>query len=273
MTIQRVVEEAPGIKTFELRFEDSEFRDRYRWRPGQFNMLYVPGLGEVAISISGEDRQRQVIRHTIRRVGSVTSFLDRAEVGTGIGLRGPFGSAWPLDQLSQSTAAKRDVIVVAGGIGLVPLRPLILNLLDQPAWLGSLTLLIGARRPADLLCQSEFHRWRERGAVIKTTVDRAEDGWDGNVGVVTLLLERLAIPQPDSTDVMMCGPDVMMRYVCQGALERGLQPGNLWLSLERHMNCGVGLCGHCQMGPKFLCKDGPVFNYDDVSDWLNVHGF
>lgn len=273
MTLRRVIEEAPSVKTFEFSFDDSRIRDSYVWQPGQFNMLYVPGVGEVAISISGEDRSRGVIRHTIRRIGLVTAVLDESQVGTAIGLRGPFGSAWPIDRVRGRDDEPRDVIIVAGGIGLVPLRPAIQQLLEHPQATGDVSLLIGARAPADLLFAREYPRWRGSGARIQTTVDRMTDHWIGHVGVVTLLLERLSIARPHSTLVMMCGPEVMMRYVAQMALQRGIDAGNLWLSLERHMNCAVGLCGHCQLGPTFICKDGPVFEYNQISDWLNVRGF
>ena len=273
VTLRRVIEEAPSVKTFEFSLDDQRLRESYTWQPGQFNMLYVPGVGEVAISISGEDRSRGVIRHTIRRIGLVTSVLDRSSVGSSIGLRGPFGSAWPVEQFIEAQDVPRDVIIVAGGIGLVPLRPAIQQLLENGQAVGSVSLLLGARTPADLLFAREYPQWRGLGARIQTTVDRTTNHWVGHVGVVTLLLERLSIARPESTMVMMCGPEVMMRYVAQSALARGIKANNLWLSLERHMNCAVGLCGHCQLGPTFICKDGPVFEYNRVSDWLNVRGF
>ena len=188
-----------SVKTYEFSFDDTRIGENYSWQPGQFNMLYVPGVGEVAISISGEDRQRGAICHTIRRIGKVTTVLDQSKVGATIGLRGPFGSAWPVDLAQSPGGEPRDVIIVAGGIGLVPLRPAIEQLLERPREAGSLSLMIGARRPADLLFAREYPQWRQLGARIQTTVDRTTDHWVGHVGVVTLLLERIAIANPEST--------------------------------------------------------------------------
>lgn len=273
-TIRRIVNESPGVKTFDLSLDDDRFAASYRWLPGQFNMLYVPGIGEAAISISGSDLANRLVRHTIRRVGWVTDAIDRMEVGATIGIRGPFGSSWPLEEMQNAVDdATCDVIVLAGGIGLVPLRPLILKLLSHRDRIGELTVLAGSRTPEDLLFGAEYASWKKRGIVLQTTVDRMHDHWQGHVGVVTLLLERIKIRRPESTYVMICGPDVMMRYATECALHRDIPPENLWLSLERHMNCAVGLCGHCQIGPVFVCKDGPVFRYDRVAPWLHVQGF
>jgi NAD(P)H-flavin reductase len=236
-------------------------------------MLYVPGIGEAAISISSAPHTPHLLRHTIRAVGGVTKAIAAGGRGMPLGLRGPFGSSWPMDSCLQSEGncvVKKDVIIVAGGIGLAPLRSVIYALCQQREQVGRIVVLVGARTPDDLLFHHEYAFWRKQGVEVQATVDRANADWHGNIGVVTGLLNRLILPQPDATIVMTCGPEVMMRYVVQSALQRKIQPTNIWLSLERNMNCAVGLCGHCQLGPEFLCKDGPVLPYSRVAQWLKV---
>ncbi|HUE17699.1 MAG TPA: FAD/NAD(P)-binding protein [Planctomycetaceae bacterium] len=287
--VEDVVDEIPGVATYRIRIQGHDAARRFQFRPGQFNMLYLPGLGEVAISVSGDPQSASPLPHTIREAGKVTQALARAGRGTPLGLRGPFGTSWPIDE-----CAGKDVVLVAGGIGLAPLRPMIYTLLANRRSFGALTLLYGARTPDDLLYTSEFADWTNQGLAVQATVDRATrawprhvpphpgsgkfrffaDGdkgaWSGHVGVVTLLLERLPLVRPDQTILMTCGPEVMMWYSIQTARERGLSETNLWMSLERNMNCAIGLCGHCQFGPTFICKDGPVFRYDRIAPFLEV---
>jgi NAD(P)H-flavin reductase len=265
VTIADITQELEGIATYHLAFRDSHSADRYHFAPGQFNMLYVPGVGEVAISISGDPALRGPLPHTIRVAGNVTTTLARMGQGGELGLRGPFGSAWPLPQL-----VGLDVMLVAGGVGAAPLRPAVYALLGNRTQYGELILFCGARTPAGLLFQREYADWQRRGMKVVTTVDRAPAGWTGNVGVVPSLLERLPLPRPDRTAVIMCGPEVMMRYTARAALARGIAEEQIWLTLERNMQCAVGLCGHCQLGPTFLCKDGPVFRHDQIAPFLNV---
>ena len=267
--IKRVTDETPGVKTFEFEFADSRRGSEFRFLPGQFNMLHVPGLGEAAISVSGQS-DAGLLRHTIRSVGAVTGQLDRSHVGTTLGLRGPFGTSWPVDQWTRRDAIKKHIILVAGGIGLAPLRSVVTHLIKCREDVGSVDLLIGARTPDDLLYARDYHDWSSRGIHVQSTVDRGTGQWRGHVGVATLLLDRLAIPNPESTLLMTCGPEVMMRYVVQAAERRGVAASDVWVALERNMNCAIGLCGHCQLGPTFLCKDGPVFRYDQVARWLLV---
>ncbi len=268
--VQHVISETPGVATFELVFTDSEIARAYHFLPGQFNMLYMPGIGESAISISSNPNSPQTLRHTIRSVGGVTQAIAAAGKGSTLGLRGPFGSSWPIDLCLQNTSIKEDVIIVAGGIGLAPLRSAIYALCQHRHRLGRINVLVGARSPADLLFQDEYSTWREQGIEVQSTVDRYSEQWQGNIGVVTSLLSRAVLSEPQNTILMTCGPEVMMRYVVHSALQRGIQAANIWLSLERNMNCAVGMCGHCQLGPEFLCKDGPVLPYHRVADWLKV---
>lgn len=266
-TIIAIDDESPGVATYHLRLADESVRDTYSCAPGRFNMLYLPGVGEAAISVSGRDAAADTWLHTVRTAGSVTQTLAGLGVGGKLALRGPFGSAWPTELF-----AGRDLVFVSGGIGLAPLRPAIEWALDHRASLGRITLLHGARSPQTILYADRFADWRRRGLQIEVTVDRGDAGWLGPIGVVTLLLDRRQPLDSNKTLLLTCGPDMMMRYVATSALARGLQPPQLWLSLERNMQCAVGFCGHCQLGPSFICKDGPVIRYDRVARYLDVEG-
>jgi NAD(P)H-flavin reductase len=267
VTIADVTPELSGVATYHLRFRDASLQERYRFLPGQFNMLYLPGIGEIAISLSAADARRGTWDHTIRVAGNVTSTLAALGVGGALGLRGPYGSSWPLDE-----CAGADVIFVAGGIGLAPLRPALYACLDDRKRFGRTTLLYGSRAPDMLLYTREYDDWSDRGLDVQTTVDRYQPGWSGDVGVVTLLVDRLRPLSPASSVLFLCGPEVMMRYTVRSALARGLRKDQIWLSLERNMQCAVGLCGHCQLGPAFVCKDGPIFRYDKIEPFLDVEG-
>lgn len=237
----------------------------YPFLPGQFTMLYRFGVGEVPISISGDPAEPGVLVHTIRGVGGVTRPLVASKAGEVLGVRGPFGTPWPMD-----AARGTDVVVVAGGIGLAPLRPAILHLLRHRADYGRVIVLVGARAPSELLFADELRAWRGRFDVeVAVTVDRAEADWLGPVGVVTRLLERASFDADDCT-LMTCGPEIMMRFVVREATRRGVPEQSIWVTLERNMKCAVGLCGHCQLGPAFLCRDGAVFRYDRVAPLLAV---
>ncbi|MCZ7531038.1 MAG: FAD/NAD(P)-binding protein [Acidimicrobiia bacterium] len=231
--------------------------------PGQFHMLWAPGIGEVPISVSAIEGGQ--LLYTIRSVGAVTAALCAAEVGTDIGIRGPYGTSWGLE-----AATGRDVMVVAGGIGLAPLRPAIRALLDDRDSFGRLTLLVGARSPDDLLFFDEIREWRERSDVeVGVTVDTAGPGWHGDVGVVTRLVARAPV-EPLETVALVCGPEVMIRYTAETLLDRGVDSRNLRVSMERNMHCAIGHCGHCQFGASFICKDGPVFDYDVVATAMRI---
>jgi NAD(P)H-flavin reductase len=220
------------------------------YAPGQFAMLYAFGVGEAPISVSRIGERNQ---HTIRAVGAVTQALCSAEV---VGVRGPFGNAWPLAE-----AAGRDLVVVAGGIGLAPLRPVI----DARLAAGEpVTVLYGGRAPAELLYTGELEAW---GAAV--TVDAPAPGWAGPVGVVTKLIARAAL-DPERTVAMLCGPEVMMRFAAVALRERGVPADAIWVSLERSMKCGTGHCGHCQLGPLLICRDGAVFRHDEVAALMEV---
>lgn len=257
--------EIDGVATYDLVLVDPAGTDAYRFQPGQFNMLYLPGVGESAISHSGDCRAKDVWRHTVRVAGRVTQTLAHLAVGSQLGVRGPFGTGWPINAW-----VGHDVILVAGGIGLPPLRPAIYELLRRREEFGQINLIYGAREPRSLLYSDECREWALQGMNVLTTVDRADGLWKGHQGVVSTLLERLRIPRPDETAVAVCGPEVMIRYTALSAVKQGLRDANIWVSLERNMQCAVGLCGHCQLGPEFICKDGPVLQYDRVRPLLSV---
>lgn len=265
--IQEITSEVADVATYHLGFDDSAVAAAYRFQPGQFNMLYLPGFGEVPISLSADPRSSTTWAHTVRAVGNVTQRLARLQVGDTLGLRGPFGSGWPLH-----AAEGRDVVIVVGGLGIAPLRPAIYEFLRQADRFRSLTLLYGSRTPDTILFEQEFPEWSQRGMRVQLTVDRADSNWSGHVGVATLLLDRLPLRDPQQTIVFMCGPEVMMRFVGKSALARGIPEEQVWLSMERNMQCAIGLCGHCQLGPAFICKDGPVYRHDQLAPFLNVEG-
>jgi NAD(P)H-flavin reductase len=262
--IRDVQPETPGVVTYSLEFADRQAGAVYRFRPGQFNMLYLPGVGEAAISVSSDPEEHGVLRHTVRAAGNVTRALARKKVGDRLALRGPFGSGWPLD-----SCRGQDVVIAAGGIGLAPLRPALYHLRRHRGDYGRVILLYGARTPPDLLYAGEYDAWRAAGVEVETTVDIGNGDWQGNIGVVPALFYRLRL-EFQRTHVLTCGPEVMIRFVIFEALARRIPPGRIHLSMERHMNCAVGLCGRCQLGPVFVCKDGPVFTYERLQPYLYV---
>jgi NAD(P)H-flavin reductase len=260
--IEKVRRELSDTFTMEMvPVEKGEFR----FRPGQFNMLYVFGVGEIPISISGDPGDHKVLVHTTRAVGTVSAALDAMKAGEVVGVRGPYGSAWPVDQ-----GYGHDLVFVAGGVGLAPLRPAIYQAMAERKRFGRVMVLYGARTPDDILFRKEVEKWRGRFDMeVLVTVDRATGGWAGNVGVVTTLIGKGGF-DPLHTTAFVCGPEVMMRYSAQALEKKGVDKAAIWLSMERNMKCGCGLCGHCQWGPDFVCKDGPVFRYDRIADRLLV---
>lgn len=250
--------------TFTLEIELADAAHALPFSPGQFNMLYVFGVGEVPISIAGNPARKQTLAHTTRQVGTVTRAMAKLKRGDILGVRGPFGSAWPV-----GAAHGRDVVLVAGGIGLAPLRPVIYRLLARRGKQGRAVLLCGARTPDDLLYADELERWQKKCSV-HVAVDRATGSWRGNIGVVTTLIPRAPF-DPHTAIAMVCGPEIMMRFTVRELKKRGVTDDRIYLSLERNMKCATGFCGHCQFGPEFICKDGPVFRYDRVRSWLDIN--
>ena len=233
-----------------------------QWVPGQFNMLYVFGKGEVPISVSRIHSDRAVI-HTVRAVGKISRALCSMPDGTQIGFRGPFGKGWPLE-----AAVGKDLIVVAGGIGLAPLRPVLDYVRAHRSLFKRVSLIYGARRPKDMIFKDELSLWQD-SLQVQVTVDYAEPGWKQYVGLVTPLVQRVDI-DPANTVAMLCGPEIMMDFCVRTLIERGVSGDGIYLSMERNMKCAIGHCGHCQFGGDFICKDGPVFSYDRIADRLKV---
>lgn len=234
-------------------------------QPGQFEMLWAFGVGEVPISVSGFGNGDGSLEHTIRSVGAVTEALCAAQVGDIVGVRGPFGEGWDLDR-----ATGRDLLIVAGGLGLAPVRPVILEAFANRHRFGRMAVLVGARDPGSLLYTSELEQWRGRFDVdVEVTVDAAPPSWRGDVGVVTKLIDRAPV-DPENTVAVVCGPEVMMRFVAQGLVLRGVPEHEIWLSMERNMRCAIGHCGHCQLGPEFICRDGPVFPWSRMEKLILV---
>jgi len=263
-TVREVKKETPD--TFTLALTPGSGTNGTAFQPGQFSMIWVFGVGELPISISGNPSKSDQLVYTVRSVGQATHALVSQTPGAGVGLRGPFGSGWPVD-----AARGRDVIVIAGGIGLAPLRPLIYHVLDNRDAYGRLVVLYGARSPRDMLYRKELSAWaRHRETQILTTVDYGGLSWRGHVGVVTTLF-KYARFQPSRSLAMICGPEIMMRYVARDLAALGLAQEDIYISMERNMKCAVGFCGHCQYGPHFICKDGPIFRYGQIRTALEKY--
>ena len=259
--------EAPGISTYWLRFTDPDLQESFAFRPGQFNILSVPGYGEAAISISSDSLDKDKVGHTIRLAGNVTRAIGRLKVGDAIGVRGPYGSHWPIEEL-----AGKDIYIAAGGIGLPPLRPVLYHIIHNRQDFGKVVVLYGARSPKDLQFQDEYEQWKQADIDVMVTVDRADENWDGLVGVVPMMFYHLRMDRRNSA-VFTCGPEIMIHFVVYEALARRVPADNIYVSLERNMKCGFGSCGHCQIGPYFVCKDGPVFTYEALAPYFNVEDF
>tara|TARA_B100000035_G_C21017694_1_gene562692 strand:- start:1263 stop:2126 length:864 start_codon:yes stop_codon:yes gene_type:complete len=266
----------PGI--FEVKSKSKETHDTWSivlnnkepcrvetFNPGQFNMLYAYGTGEIPISISGDCSNQKYIVHTIRDVGKVSHALCNLKSGDQVGVRGPFGTTWPMDQLKG-----KDVVIIGGGIGLAPIRPVIFHILENRDDYNRVAIAYGARAPEEMLYPTQIMDWRSHlDMQVRVTVDSASPKWHGQVGVVTTLIPRLNF-NPDNTAALVCGPEIMIRFAVKELISNGINPDEIWVSMERNMKCGIGLSGHCQMGSMFVCKDGPVFNYMDVERYFRI---
>ena len=238
----------------------------FPFKPGQFNMVYAFGIGEVPISISGDPAAPEALVHTIRAVGKATQALCAARPGTLIGIRGPYGTHWPVER-----AEGADVVILAGGIGLAPLRPALYHIFSNRSKYGRVSILYGGRSPEALLYPVEVRRWRSRFDVqVEVTVDAAPPSWRGNVGVVTTLLRRATFA-PANTIAFVCGPEIMMRFALGELGRAGVTTDRAYVSMERNMKCAIGFCGHCQYGLEFICRDGPVFPFARIERLFRIH--
>lgn len=258
-----VAKRAETHDTMTLDLVAADGGDPIAFSPGQFTMVYVHGVGEVPISISGDPERPEILTHTVRTVGGVTNAIVALNPGDIAGIRGPFGAGWPKTK-------DKDLLVIAGGIGLAPVRPMIYHALANRDEYQCLGLAYGARTPSEVLYRDELREWNDRPDInIEVTVDRGERGWRGSVGVVTPLVQRLRCAAGEAIAVI-CGPEVMMKIVARTLGDRGVLQENIYVSLERNMKCGIGFCGHCQFGSDFLCKDGPVVPYMAVAERLGI---
>ena len=261
--INKVKWETHETFTHELVPLDEEHS--FHFKPGQFNMIYMFGVGEIAISISGDPGDPSRLYHTTRVVGSVTQRKQHLKAGDILGIRGPYGNGWPVEK-----AEGKDVLVIAGGIGMAPLRPVIYHLLNNRDRFERISLMYGTRSPDRILYYDEIKKWRSRFDLdVSVTVDSANKNWRGHVGVVTKLLPK-AMFDPENTIAFVCGPEIMMRFAAIDLLKYDLLEHQIHLSMERNHKCAIGYCGHCQLGSYFICKDGPVFTYDKLKNYLSL---
>jgi NAD(P)H-flavin reductase len=258
--------ETEGIYTLSMRFVDRELRRSYRFKAGQFNMLYAFGVGEVPISIVSDPAEPEILEHTIRLAGRVTGVMAEWKVGEIVGVRGPYGNGWPVE-----VARGRDVVIVTGGLGCAPVVGLINYIFRRREEYGELHILHGIKTPNDLVYRERFDQWRRAPRTkVYLTADHPDKSWHYRIGVVTELFDELTAPS--SAIVMMCGPEMMMRFAAQSLRHRGIDEDSIFLSMERRMECAVGLCGHCQYRQHFVCKDGPVFSYRTVKELFGRSG-
>ena len=253
--------EMEGVVTLVLEWSPQEWGG---FQPGQFNMLYAPGVGEVPISISSDPAEPDRLAHTIRSVGQVSHALTRLRPGDWLGVRGPLGNGWPLHE-----AAGADLVIAAGGLGLAPLRPVLLAAAGKQAGFGRVVLYYGTRNPDTVLYARELEAWRTAGIDVHVTVDSATPDWRGEVGVVTQLMSAEHFDAKNAV-ALLCGPEIMMHFSAQTLSGLGIPGERIHLSMERNMNCGVGLCGHCQFGPRLVCRDGPVFPLEQVAPLMKI---
>ena len=262
--VARIVEvrdETPDTKTFTFHFRDQKDPEVFQFFPGQFLELSVFGYGEAPFCFASSPTRPDSLQTTVKRTGQLTEALHKLGNGDEVGIRGPFGNGFDLEE-----ARGKDLLFVGGGIGLPPLRSLIWNVLDQRERFGKVTILYGARTQTDLVYKDELQEWEKRPDVeFHVTVDRAEPGWTGNVGMVPVLFEKTTL-HPESTLAYVCGPPIMIRFVVRDLLARGFKEEAIISTLERMMQCGIGKCNHCAIGHRYVCRDGPVFNYGQMRE-------
>lgn len=262
------IQESPGLFTLRLKFTDPDIQSVYEFEPGQFNMLYLYGVGEIAISIVSDPVDSNIIDHTIRVVGRVTKGMEKLKTGDHIGLRGPFGKGWPMQ-----SSKNKDIVVVTGGLGCAPVVSVINYIEKRRQEYGRLNIIQGVKHSADFIWKERYDKWREQeNTKVLLAADAGEALWPWHIGPVTSLFDQLEY-NPNNVAVMMCGPEGMMHAVCDHMLDSQVDASALYLSMERNMQCAVGKCGHCQYGDQFICKDGPVFSYDRIHHLFSVRGF
>jgi NAD(P)H-flavin reductase len=262
------IDESPSIFTLRLKFTDPEVHKQYRFSPGQFNMLYLYGVGEVAISVVSDPSDSQLYDHTIRIVGRVTRGLAKLQNGDRIGVRGPYGRGWPTDKIYG-----KDVLVVTGGLGCAPVVAMINYIFRRREDFGKLSIVQGVKHSDEFIYQGRYEQWgKEPNTEIFITADEPSGHWPWYKGTAVDVLPKIKF-KPENTVALMCGPEIMMKFTVKALLERGLAEKDVYLSMERNMQCAVGHCGHCQYGGLFICKDGPVFTYPELKALFTREGF
>lgn len=262
--IEKIVEETPAVLTFHFSFKDEKLREEFTFESGQFGEYSVFGVGEATFCISSSPTRRDHLEVAVQRVGKVTNALHRLGVGAEMGFRGPFGNSFPLDSLRG-----KNLVFVAGGIGLAPLRSLIWNVIDNRDQYENIDIIYGARSPNDLCFKYDLAAWDEEKTVkMTTTVDKGDESWTGNVGFVPQILEQVA-PSAKNAAAIVCGPPVMIRFTFPILEKLGFTPERMITTLEKRMKCGVGKCGRCNIGDIYVCRDGPVFTFAQLKDFFS----
>ncbi|MCU7808954.1 MAG: FAD/NAD(P)-binding protein [Candidatus Thiodiazotropha sp. (ex Semelilucina semeliformis)] len=266
--IDQRVQESPTIFTLRLQYEDTRVQDAFEFDPGQFNMVTLFGIGEIAISIVNDPLDSHFFDHTIRVVGRVSEGMSKLQPGDHVGIRGPFGRGWPMEQIKG-----RDILLITGGLGCAPLVSVIRYLMRRRDDYGRISILQGVKHADDLIWKEQYSVWSaEKDVRVLLAADVATQSWQGQQGMVTELIAQLPL-RPQRTVALLCGPELMMLAAVANLREKGVQDGDIWFSMERNMQCGIGQCGHCQIGPKTVCQDGPVFCYEELADFFGAKGF
>jgi sulfhydrogenase subunit gamma (sulfur reductase) len=262
--IERIIDETPGVRTFHFNFKDEKLRQEFTFESGQFGEYSVFGVGEAPFCISSSPTRRDHLEFAVQRVGKVTNALHCLGIGAEIGFRGPYGNSFPLDQLKG-----KDLVFVGGGIGLAPLRSLIWNVIDNRDKYGQIYIVYGARSPADLCFGYDLDSWgKDKTINVVTTVDRGDESWKGKVGVVPKILEEVA-PSSQDAVAIVCGPPIMIRFTFPVLDKLGFTPEQMLTTLEKRMKCGIGKCGRCNIGNVYVCRDGPVFTYAQIKNFIS----
>ena len=260
--------ETASIFNLHVSFVERQRHHSYAFHPGQFNMVYLYGVGEVPISIISDPDEKHVLSHTIRALGRVTKALQKLPVGARIGIRGPYGQGWPLHKVQG-----KDIVIVTGGLGCAPSVSIINYILARRSQYGKLKILQGVKHSDDFIFRKQYDEWKQSpNTEIHIAADQAGPKWPWSVGYVTDMIETLDL-QPNNTIAMMCGPEMMMHTAINALGKKGIAEQDIYLSMERNMECGIGHCGHCQYGGLFVCKDGPVFAYPEIKSLFKVPGF
>ncbi len=261
MILKDVIEETSNIKTFVLEPEEE-----FSFATGQFVELSVPGIGEAPFTPSSDPNVRDEVEITIMKAGRITSILHDITPGVELGVRGPYGKGYPLDEFEG-----KDILIVGGGVGLAPLRSLFYALFADMDRYNNLVIKYGARSPEDIVYKRLVPQWGERDKVdMELTVDKGNDEWTGNVGVVTTIVNEDVPVDLNNAVCVICGPPIMMKFALLQVIDLGFAPRDIYLSMEKNMSCGLGKCGHCRLGPYYVCKDGPVFTYDQIEDLHDI---